>query len=92
MVPRRTERPDGKTPRERQGPGQDRRRNIGDSRHHPVSEGRVKKSHKPQKKKKLPPRHKTHTHPHGDELGPHINKPSPIKPRKTITGTGSKKA
>ncbi len=94
MVPRRTEQPAaGKgTPRAGRGPGQDRRRDIGDASHHPVSRAKVRKSHKPQKKKKLPPRHTTHSHPHGDELGPHVNKPSPIKPEKKITRTGAKES
>jgi hypothetical protein len=93
MVPRKTD-PKGDRPtssRKRSGPGQDRLRDIEDRRHHGLKRGAPHAPHKPQKKPKLSPDHATHTRLAADELGPHLNPPSPIKPSKKITRTGSKK-
>jgi hypothetical protein len=73
------------------GPGQDRDRQLEDARHHPVARPLPHPEHKPIKKPALPKKHTPHSHPHGDELPAHTNKPSPIKPAKKITRTGAKK-
>jgi len=59
--------------------------------HHPMDHPHPQAAHHPQNKPNLPPRHDTHSHLHGDELGYHTNQPGPIKPSKKITKTGSKK-
>jgi hypothetical protein len=46
--------------------------------------------HQAQHKPTLPPRHDTHSHPHGDELPTHTNKPGPISPAKKMTKGGTK--
>lgn len=94
MSPRKTEPKSSAAGASRKGPGpsQDRKRVLDDSKHHPAKAAAARRtSHKPQKKSKLPPRHKPHSHPHGDEIGPHETRPSPIKPAKKITRTGAKR-
>jgi hypothetical protein len=69
-------------------PGQDKERHIEEEKHHdldPIHPGHI---HHPQVRPALPPRHDTHTHPHGDELPAHTNPPGPIKPSKKLTRTG----
>ena len=73
------------------GPGQDRDRQLEDSRHHPIARPLRHPDHKPIKKPMLAKKHTPHSHPHGDELPAHTNPPSPIKPAKKITKTGAKK-
>lgn len=92
MAPRKTDTASSRTQAspKRSGPGQDRKRALDDKKHHPAAATPSRKVHKPQKKPALPPRHTPHAHPHGDATGPHANKPSPIKPAKKITRTGSK--
>jgi hypothetical protein len=92
MAPRKTDPKSGSpaTVRKQPGPGQDRRRDLEDRRHHGLDLAKPHAPHKPVKKPKLSPDHTTHTRPPADELGPHVNPPSPIKPSKKITRTGSK--
>ncbi|MCE5298745.1 MAG: hypothetical protein LLF84_07360 [Methanoregulaceae archaeon] len=70
--------------------GQDRERDIEDRKHHPADHTTPHPPHHPQMKESLPPRHTPHSHPHGDDIGPHTNQPGPVKPSKKITKTGSK--
>jgi len=73
------------------GPGMDRDRHLEDARHHPLEHPLPHPPHKTLKKPVLPRDHATHTRPHEEDLGPHTNKPGPIKPAKRITRTGSAK-
>ncbi|MDD1704736.1 MAG: hypothetical protein LUP97_05890 [Methanoregula sp.] len=57
---------------------------------HTIEELNPQPPHTTMHKPPLPPRHDTHSHPHGDELPPHTNKPGPIKPEKKLTRTGAK--
>jgi hypothetical protein len=73
------------------GPGMDRDRHLEDARHHPFDHPLPHPPHKTIKKPPLPKDHATHTHPHEEDLGPHTERPGPIKPATKITRTGSKK-
>jgi hypothetical protein len=68
--------------------GQDKERHDEEKEHHPMSHPHPHAAHRPQAKPALPPRHDTHSHPHGDELPDHTNPPSTIRPSKKMTKTG----
>ncbi len=70
------------------GSGMDRDRHLEDARHHPLDHPLPHPPHKPQKKAPLKKKHTPHTRPHEEELGPHTNKPGPIKPAPKLTRTG----
>ncbi|HXX55963.1 MAG TPA: hypothetical protein VEI81_07690 [Methanoregula sp.] len=85
----------------------DRDRQLEDALHHPEDHSHPHKphypssfmirglspqhTHHPQHRPVLPPRHDTHSHPHGEDLPTHTNKPGPIKPTKRMTRTGTRK-
>jgi hypothetical protein len=73
------------------GPSKDRERHLEDARHHPTEKPLPHEKHKTLPKPTLPPRHTTHSHPHGDQLPAHTNPPGPIKPSKKLTKTGARK-
>jgi hypothetical protein len=78
---------------QRGGPGQDRRRHIEAKRHHPQDH---LEPHPPHvwfctNCKHGNPLHHPHNRPDYDLMGPHLNPPSPIKPAKTITRTGTRR-
>ena len=75
----------------KKGPGMDRERHLEDAKHHPVDHPLPHPPHKTLKKPVISKDHATHTHPHGEALGPHTNKPGPIKPAKKLTESGKKK-
>jgi hypothetical protein len=80
-----------KTAPAKNGPSMDRDRHLEDAKHHPLDHPLPHPPHKPIKKPILPKKHTPHTRPHEEALGPHTDKPGPIKPSKTVTQTGSKK-
>jgi hypothetical protein len=80
-----------KTPAVKAGPSMDRDRHLEDAKHHPLDHPLPHPPHKTLKKPELPKKHTTHTHPHEEALGPHTDKPGPIKPAKRVTQSGAKK-
>ena len=70
----------------------DRERHLEDARHHPLDHPLPHPPHKAIKKPVLSKKHTPHTRPHEDDLGPHTNKPGPIKPATKVTRTGKKKS
>jgi hypothetical protein len=69
----------------------DRDRHLEDAKHHPLDHPLPHPPHKTLKKPALPKKHTPHTRPHEEALGPHTDKPGPIKPAKKVTRTGAKK-
>jgi hypothetical protein len=90
MSPRHEHKPSPRDPptHHEAHPSQDRERQLEDAGHHPRTNPLPHPPHHPIPKAALPPRHDTHTHPHGDELPAHTNPPGPIKPSKKLTQTG----
>jgi hypothetical protein len=62
----------------------DRMRHMEDRRHHPFVHQDPQVPHHAWSKPVLPSRHNPHSRPHGAELGPHTNKPGPIRFSKMI--------
>ena len=69
---------------------QDKDRKEEGLRHHADDHEDLHLPHHPQHKPDLPPRHHPHSHAHEEDLGPHTERPGPIKPEKKITRTGEK--
>lgn len=90
MSPRRKPDPHFYDPNKHPGSelSQDKERNDEMNEHHPMDHPHPHPDHHPQMQPDLPPRHHTHTHLHGDDLGPHTNPPGPIKPSKKMTKKG----
>jgi hypothetical protein len=74
------------------GPSMDRDRHLEDAKHHPMNHPLPHPPHKTLKKPSLPKKHTPHTHAHEEDLGPHTDKPGPIKAATKVTRTGKKKS
>jgi hypothetical protein len=68
----------------------DRWRMIQSAKHHQRAQLRLARPHQSSHKSATGMRHTPHSHPHGVELGPHTDKPSPIRFRITIKKGGLK--
>ena len=69
----------------------DRWRSIQSEKRHQMAQLRPDRPHVSYRKSPSGPKHTPHTHPHGVELGPHSDKPSPIRFRPTIHMYGIRK-
>ncbi|MFH0968778.1 MAG: hypothetical protein V1862_13960 [Methanobacteriota archaeon] len=90
MSPRQDPEPHLRDPKHHLGSqtSQDKERHEEEIKHHPEEHPNPYTDHHPQAKQDIRPEHDAHTNIPHDDLPPHQNAPSPIRPSKRITEFG----